>query len=433
MNRNTQISRLGGGVMLAVTGLALALAIPAGAQSEKFVLDPQGTKTARVGYYPVPVKFDTTKPAGVKKEPVYVGTPQYGMFQIGNGPKSVHYIALDEPTTGDWKIYVDLNGNGDLTSSGDGAWSKKTDGARAMYGVNSYTVRGSWGTATKEQSFGDYGVAFYRFVGPPARLFMYREGARVGKVTVDGKSHKAILFENDADGLYSKPLDDNGKPVSGTATKPVWLLIDSNDDGKWSAPIDVRSPFKLGETAFVANITPDGSRVALAKTDRKVAVAPKPAERKPLLAAGVPAPDFEAEAWGGGSLHLADFRGKVVILDFWATWCGPCQRSMPHIEKIYQSVKDKDIVVLGVCVWDDKEAYTKWVPEKKDVYHFKFAFDPAAKSGKSIAGDKFNVSGIPTTYIIDKEGKVAASIVGYSDGDKRVEEALSKLGIEATQ
>jgi peroxiredoxin len=156
------------------------------------------------------------------------------------------------------------------------------------------------------------------------------------------------------------------------------------------------------------------------------------AERPALLKVGTAAPEFRAEAWGGGTCQLSDFRGRVVVLDFWATWCGPCQRSMPHIEKVWQAVKNKNVVVLGVCVWDEKAAYEKWIPENKSKYTFSFAFDPAGRdSAKSIAGKLFQVSGIPTTYIIDKDGKVADAIVGYQDGDKRVEEALKKLGVEA--
>jgi len=407
----------------------LAAPIPSAAQSAgTFTLDPQGTKSARLGYFPISVKLSETRPEGVRKEPAYAGKPKYGAFQVGDGPKSAHYLALDEPENGTWKIYVDLKGDGDLTSSGDGAWSKRDDtNGRVMYGVNPYAVRASWGTPKREKSSGSYGVAFYRFVGRDV-IFMYRESARRGTVTVGRKSHKALLVENDADGIYSKPIDDEGKPVTGEPTRPVWLMIDMNDDGKWGPLIDVRGPFKLGEKSYVAKVAPDGSRLKLAVTTRKVVEAAKQAS-KPLLAVGTTAPDFDAEAWGGGSLHLADYKGKVVVLDFWATWCGPCQLSMPHIEKVYQAVKDKGVVVLGVCVYDEKAAYEKWVPEKRDTYHFTFAYDPAARTDKSIAGAKYNADSIPTTYIIDREGKVAAAIVGYEDGDKRVEEALRKLGV----
>jgi peroxiredoxin len=406
-----------------------ALAIGASAQvGGKFHLEPTGARPAKLGYFPVAVKLSETRPAGITKEPHFAGTPKYGVFHVGDGPRSTHFLALDEPEGGAWKIYVDLNGDGDLTSSGDGAWSKfnNTPG-RQMYGVNPYVVRASWGTPTHESSSGSYGVAFYRFVGRDV-IFMYREAARLGSVRIGSKRHKALLVENDADALYSKPLKDDGKPAKGETTRPVWLMIDMKDDGKWGRPIDIRGPFKLGERSYVAGLSPDGYRLKLAATTRK---APEPPVEKVLLATGTPAPDFEAEAWGGGSVHLADFRGKMVILDFWATWCGPCQKSMPHVEKVYQSVKDKDVVVLGLCVSDEKPAYEKWMQEKKSTYHFKFAFDPGARSGKSISGDKFGVNGIPTTYVIDKDGKVAAAIVGYDDNDTRLEEALTKIGISA--
>jgi peroxiredoxin len=407
--------------LFAVSAAALA--------QDEFKLDPKGAMTAKVGYYPIQVKLTSTKPAGVRKEPAYLAAPKYASIRVGNGPKSEYLIAVDEPPTGDYKIYFDKNRNGDLTDDGDGAWSKKVDrNGRIMYGVNEYVARASWGTPTKETASGDYGLAFYRFTGQDY-LLMYREAARAGAVTVDGKTHKALLIENDADGIYSKPLDDDGKPVSGGPSRPVWLLVDLNDDGKM-VTLDARSPFKLDDKAFEANIAPDGSRIKLAATTRKVPEK-KVAERPELLKVGSLAPDFTAEAWGGGTCRLSEYRGKVVVLDFWATWCGPCQRSMPHIEKVYQAVKDKGVVVLGVCVWDEKAAYEKWVPENKSKYTFAFAFDPAGRdSAKSIAGSQFKVSGIPTTYIIDKEGKVADAIVGYEDGDKRVEEALKKLGVD---
>ncbi|RYG94773.1 MAG: redoxin domain-containing protein, partial [Alphaproteobacteria bacterium] len=159
----------------------------------------------------------------------------------------------------------------------------------------------------------------------------------------------------------------------------------------------------------------------------------KAPERPALLAAGTLAPDFTVAKWGGGDLKLSDYRGKVVILDFWATWCGPCQASMPHVEKVYQSVKDKDVVVIGLCVWDEQAAYDKWMPANKDKYTFTFGFDPAGRGDNNIAKAMYKVSGIPTTYIIGKDGKVVEAIVGYdSRGDVRVEEALAKIGIKVS-
>ncbi len=153
-----------------------------------------------------------------------------------------------------------------------------------------------------------------------------------------------------------------------------------------------------------------------------------PTPPPPLLAAGTPAPDFAAVAPDGSTVHLSDYKGKTVVLDFWSTWCGPCQMSMPHLEKVYQQVKDKNVAVLGVCVWDEKPAYDTWVTAKKGTYNFPTAFDPAGRGPKSIASNLYHVSGIPTQYVIDKDGKIAASTVGYDEGGTDLEAALNKLG-----
>lgn len=165
--------------------------------------------------------------------------------------------------------------------------------------------------------------------------------------------------------------------------------------------------------------------------------AKKPPARRPrpaLLAAGTTAPDFTVDGYETGKpLQLSDFKGKVVVLDFWATWCPPCRASMPHLEKVYQATKNQDVVVLAVCVSDERDAYAKWVPQNKDKYSYTFAYDPSGRDpAKShFSREKYNVSGIPTTYIIDKNGKIVEGIVGYAgESDTHIEKALAKIGVK---
>lgn len=401
---------------------AASLSANAMAQSTALTLDQRGAVTKHLPYFPVQIRLSDEKPKQIIKEPTYRAKPKYGIIRLGNGPKSDYVFALDEPADADFKIYIDKNRNGDLTDDGDGAWNVKRTKGRVMYGVMDVTLRASYGTKTREVSSSPYTLGLYRFPDLPS-LIVYRETARVGRIDVEGKGHKVILVENDADAVYSKVGED---PTKG---RPLWMDVDLKDDGKY-VQVDARAPFKLADKAYEIRISADGFGMKLLPTTKTVAAAPQEAQTPPLLKAGTRAPKFTAEKWGGGNLSLADYQGKVVILDFWATWCGPCQKSMPHIEKVNKMVQGQDVVVVGVCVWDDKGAYTEWIPKNQDKYSFQFAYDPAGRGANNIAAKLFNVTGIPTTYIIDKTGNVADSIVGYDEGDTRLEESLKKLGVK---
>lgn len=400
-----------------------------------FKLEPKGAAAQRMGYMPVRIALSENKPKGIAKEPSYAGKPRYAVVTVGNGPKASHTVAVDEPEGGEFRVYFDANADGDLTNDGDGNWVKKTDqgNGRTLYGVNEFNVRASYGDARKESSAVETGIGLYRIVSTQTdSLLMYRLGVRTGQLTLGGVAYKALLLENDADGLYNKALGDDDKPLPGTgpATKPVWLVLEA--DGKRNAPVDIRYPFELGGKTWLASASADGSELTIAPTTRQAKKVPARPERPPLLANGKDAPDFVSVDPSGKEVRLSDYRGKTVILDFWSTWCGPCKASMPHIEEIWKKTQAKDVVVLAVCVWDDKGAFDKWVPENQAKYTFPVTFDLAGRdSSKSVAGKLFNVSGIPTTFVIGKDGKVVDGIVGYSGAtDKRIEAALRKVGIE---
>ena len=123
------------------------------------------------------------------------------------------------------------------------------------------------------------------------------------------------------------------------------------------------------------------------------------------------APDFELTTLDGRKVKLSDYRGKKVILNFWATWCPPCRAEIPDMEKFYSSYKDKDIVILGVNLTkaeQDQTSVKSFIKEYRVTY-------PILLDKESLAAEMYQVSAIPTSYIIDPQGTIIQKIVGPMD------------------
>lgn len=129
---------------------------------------------------------------------------------------------------------------------------------------------------------------------------------------------------------------------------------------------------------------------------------------------GSPAPGFTLPNLNGEEISLESFRGKAVLMNFWATWCGPCRHEMPSLEALYQKYKDRGFVVLGVSVddegWEPIRGFLKAVPVS-----FPIVLDKEQK-----VTETYETFRIPETYLINPKGEIAGKIVGPQDYSQEV-------------
>lgn len=134
----------------------------------------------------------------------------------------------------------------------------------------------------------------------------------------------------------------------------------------------------------------------------------------------VQAPDFTLPDVHDKKVSLSDFKGKVVLLDFWATWCGPCLQELPHLKKLHRKYEDKGFTVVGVSMDHDGEEVVKpFVKENEIPYPILLAGDDGVEG--------YPVRALPTAFLIDRQGRIVKNFIGYKFPDELDKEVLSVL------
>jgi thiol-disulfide isomerase/thioredoxin len=231
---------------------------------------------------------------------------------------------------------------------------------------------------------------------------------------------------------------DNGDPIINE--KYVKLLAETNQGDKAAKLIegyiaDGMCTAEMKTTAKDIYIKKNGSEAGYEKyigKFEKIGKEKLVAKYKKEMI-NEPAPQFTLTDLEGKKVSLADLKGKIVIVDFWATWCGPCIGSFPGMQKALNIWKDKGVEFLFVNTWENAPEASKddvnWKKKnasdfiKKNNYTFRVLMDEESK----VVAD-FKVSGIPTKFILDKNGKIRFKVVG-SDGidDKTVSEISTMI------
>jgi len=135
---------------------------------------------------------------------------------------------------------------------------------------------------------------------------------------------------------------------------------------------------------------------------------------------GEAAPDFNFVSFDGADISLSDLGGQVVVLNFWASWCGPCRQEAPELQEVWESYKGRGVVFVGLSYQDAEEASRAFIEEFGITY-------PNGVDSTKIAR-RYGLTGVPETFVIDAEGKVAWFYVGEVQADELAQRLAQMIG-----
>lgn len=387
-------------------GLTLVLVQPAETTDLIARLSPiPDEKMGRFGLVdPQGVLLSSDKPPSVTKAPDRTGL-QWARFQFGSADSLIDLcVALDESNPAAPAIWVDANLNGDMTDDAEFKWAE----VNATDSASTITARETHVKLTVQSpTLGDRSIRIFRFLPeqasarrlPQGAIYASLQAGVQGDLLVESKKYATALLDRSAVGDFTYP---NGRSTA------LVLLLDANGDGNFGPgerfPID--KSFKLGDGWYqVDRVKPNGAEFTLKK-------APSPeeiAKRSAPPAVGDVAPAFVGPGLDGKPVNFpADYKGKLVLVDFWATWCGPCVAELPNVKTVYDKYHDKGLEVLGISF--DKAGQAEAVKKFAETRKLPWRHVYEGKFWTTDIGLKWNINSIPAAFLIDGDtGKIVAA------------------------
>jgi thiol-disulfide isomerase/thioredoxin len=215
---------------------------------------------------------------------------------------------------------------------------------------------------------------------------------------------------------YIRSLTATGESKKALEVAASWVKAGKSNDSLVAAY----------RSAYVAvNGSDKGFDAALAKARGEAAQSQKNELKTGMLS--TPAPEFALKTPDGKTVALKDLRGKVVLIDYWATWCGPCKMSFPFLQKAYDKYrKDPRVAIFAVNTWEQEKGVARETTVKKFLADNKYTF-PVLYDDNSV--EKYGVEGIPTKFMIDQKGIIRFKSIGFDGGEKMLAEIDAQLAM----
>lgn len=194
-------------------------------------------------------------------------------------------------------------------------------------------------------------------------------------------------------------MSEEGRPAARGSIRPVWW---------WTGLAIWATALLLGGAVLALQLVwrPTANLGALVRDQLAAAEAPGVAPDAARTATRLgPAPDFTLRLFDGGAFHLADQRGKVLVVNFWASWCVPCRTESPRLEAAARRFQGQGVVVVGVDIQDDDKDARAFVAQ------YGLTYPTGAEQGMKIS-QAYGVSGLPSTFFVDRQGQMRRRWLG---------------------
>ncbi len=369
------------------------------------------------------VEWSLKKPAALKVMPKGLVSPLFGILKLGVKEKlSEFLIVLDAPRGKPSRLFIDVNRNGDLADDPKPLWNHQQydagEGAKCWISTGFVFLPVSYGkkTVSLKLKLSRYDTTEPERMAQFLPLICTADYATEGDLKFGDKTVHAVLTDARSYG------DFRGTGVPGNSG--VYLWLDRNSNGKMDARgenYDSSLPFNIGGVTYeLRNMSPDGTSFDLALSARTVPEIAPP----PDLSINMPALHFSKIAVDGRTVSFPqDYKGKKVLLYFWATWCGDCQREMPGVVSAYKKFRNQGLEILGVTVQhpNDSEEVAGFI--KSHEIDWTNIFEGEMWSGE--LAQLYYVMHTPTPFLVDGDsGKIIAS--GLELLGDRLEETVKK-------